>query len=232
MTPDRKELVPRLSGDYSKLGLVTSMIKALKNDNRNVPQYLKFLEEELRAKVNGSERAVFAMHCFWSGEEALGRIDGVISTKPGFMKGYEVVGVEYDPNVISYNKLLEYAKSEQVANHVFVKDRIQKNIAGIVVGKSSVSDIGNFRPDSDPKHYLSQTIYRYVPMTGLQASRVNAAVSQGKSPNDFLSPKQLELLKFIKNHPETNWQNVVNASDFPTAWYSAINLVNRKVSMK
>jgi len=232
MTPDRKELVPRLSGDYSKLGLVTSMIKALKNDNRNVPQYLKLPEEELRAKVNGSEMAVFAMHCFWSGEEALGRIHGVISTNPGFMKGYEVVDVEYDPNVISYNKLLEYGKSEQVANHVFVKDGVQKSIAEKVVGKSSVSDLSNFRPDTDPKHYLSQTIYKYVPMTALQASRVNAAIGSGRSPDAFLSARQLELLAFIKNHPEMNWQNAVDALDFSKAWNAAIAVVNRKVSMK
>ncbi|MDA2921401.1 peptide-methionine (S)-S-oxide reductase, partial [Desulfobacterota bacterium AH_259_B03_O07] len=232
MTHDRKELVPRLSGDYSKLGLVTAMIKALKNDNQIVPPYLRLLEEELRAKVNGSERAVFAMHCFWSGEEALGSIDGVISTKPGFMKGYEVVEVEYDPNVISYNKLLEKAKNERVANHIFVKDGVQKNIAEKVVGKSSVSDLSNFRPDTDPKHYLSQTIYEYVPMTALQASRVNSAIGSGKPPDDFLSPRQLDLFKFIKNHPELDWQNSINASDFPTAWNLAINLVDTKVSMK
>jgi len=232
MTPDRKELVPRLNGDYSRLGVVTAMIKALKNNNRNVPQYLKLLEGDLRAKVNGSERAVFAMHCFWSGEEALGSIEGVISTNPGFMKGYEVVDVEYDPNVISYNELLEYAKGENVANHVFVKHEAQKNVAGKVVGESSVSDLSNFRPDSDPKHYLSQTTYKYVPMTALQSSRVNAAIGSGRSPDDFLSPQQLDLLKFIKNHPEMKWQSSVNALDFPQAWNSAANILNRKLSMK
>jgi len=175
---------------------------------------------------------VLAMSCFWSGEEALGRINGVISTKPGFMKGHEVVEVEYDPNVISYNKLLEYGKSEQVANHVFVKDGVQKNIAEKVVGKTSVSDMSNFRPDNDPKHYLSQTIYKYVPMTSLQASRVNAAIGSRRSPDDFLSPRQIELLNFIKNHPEMKWQSSVNALDFPQAWNSAANILNRKLSMK
>jgi len=232
MTPDRKELVPRLSGDYSKVGLVTSMITALENNNQTVPNYLRLLKEELQAGVTGTDKVVLAMSCFWSGEEALGRIDGVISTKPGFMKGHEVVEVEYDPNVISYNKLLEYGKSEQVANHVFVKDGVQKNIAEKVVGITSVSDISNFRPDSDPKHYLSQTIYKYVPMTSLQASRVNAEIGSGRSPDDFLSARQLELLDFIKKHPEINWQSSVNALDFPQAWNSAINILNRNLSMK
>jgi hypothetical protein len=147
------------------------------------------------------------------------------------MKGYEVVKVEYDPDVISYNDLLNKAKHDQVADHVFVKDGIEKNVAENLVGKSSVSDISNFRPDSDPKHYLSQTIYRYIPMTSLQASRVNAAIGSGRAPDDYLSPGQRELLKYINNHPEINWQNTIGL-DFPTAWNSAMTLVNRKVGMK
>jgi hypothetical protein len=231
MAYDRKELVPRLSGDFSKLGLVTSMVNSLENNNQIVPNYLRLLIEELMAGVSGTDKAVFAMKCFWSGEEALGGIDGVISTNPGFMKGYEVVKVEYDPDLISYNDLLNKAKHDQVATHVFVKDGIQKNVAEKVVGKSSVSDISDFRPDSDPKHYLSQTIYKYIPMTSLQASRVNAAIGSGRSPDEYLSPRQLELLNYIKSHPEINWQNTVGL-DFTTAWDSAMTLVNRKVGMK
>ncbi|MGB7291938.1 MAG: VPGUxxT family thioredoxin-like (seleno)protein, type 2 [Thermodesulfobacteriota bacterium] len=231
ITPDRKELVPRLSGDYSKLGIVTSMITALENNNQTVPSYLRLLREELKARVSGTDKAVFAMSCFWSGEEALGRIDGVISTNPGFMSGHEVVEVEYDPDLISYNELVNRAKGDQVADHVFVNDGNQKNVAEKVVGKSSLSDVSNFRPDHDPKHYLSQTIYRYVPMTSLQASRANAAIGSGSSPDDYLSPRQLELLKYIKNNPQINWQSTVGP-DFSTAWNSAITLVNGKIGMK
>jgi hypothetical protein len=231
MATDRKELAPRLSGDYSKLGLVTLMIRALENDNRTVPNYLRLLKEELNARVSGMDKAVFAMSCFWSGEETLGRIDGVISTNPGFMKGHEVVEVEYDSDLISYNDLLNRARHGQAADHVFVNDGNQKNVAEKVVGKSSVSDITDFRPDSDPKHYLSQTIYKYIPMTSLQASRVNAAIGSDTSPDNYLSPRQLELLKYVKNHPEIKWQSTVGL-DFPDAWESAMTLMNRKVGMK
>lgn len=231
ITPDRKELVPRLSGDYSKLGIVTSMITALESNNQIVPNYLRLLKEELSARASGTDKAVFAMSCFWSGEEALGRIEGVISTNPGFMKGHEVVEVEYNPDLISYNDLVNRAKHDQVADHVFVNDGNQKNVAEKAVGKSSLSDVSNFRPDHDPKHYLSQTIYRYVPMTSLQASRANAAIGSGSSPDDYLSPRQLELLKYIKNNPQINWQSTVGP-DFSTAWNSAITLVNGKIGMK
>jgi hypothetical protein len=231
MAPDRKGLAPRLSGDYSQLGIVNSMIHALENNNQIVPNYLRLLKEELKARVSGTKNAVFAMSCFWSGEGALGGIEGVTSTNPGFMEGREVVEVEYDPDLISYDDLLKKAKHDQVADHVFVKDGNQKHVAEMAVGKSSVSDISNFRPDRDPKHYLSQTIYKYIPMTSLQASRVNAAIGSGRSPDDYLSPRQLELLKYVKNHPEINWQSTVDV-DFSTAWESAMTLLNRKVGMK
>jgi Thioredoxin-like/Peptide methionine sulfoxide reductase len=94
MTPDRKELAPRLSGDYSQLGIVNSMIRALENNNQTVPDYLRLLKRELSARASGTEKALFAMSCFWSGEEALGRIEGVVSTNPGFIKGHEAVEVE------------------------------------------------------------------------------------------------------------------------------------------
>lgn len=231
MTPDRKELAPRLTGDYSQLGIVNSMIHALENNNQIVPDYLRLLKQELSARASRTDKAVFAMSCFWSGEGALGRIEGVTSTKPGFMEGREVVEVEYDPDLISYNDLLRTAKRDQVADQVFVNDENQKDVAEKSVGKSSVSEIRDFRPDRDPKHYLSRTIYRYVPMTSLQASRVNAAIGSGRSPDNYLSPRQLELLKYIKNHPEINWQSTVGR-DFAAEWESALTLMNRKVGMK
>jgi hypothetical protein len=231
MLPDRKELAPRLSGDYSQLGVVNSMIHALESNNQIVPEYLSLLKEELRAHASGTEKALFAMSCFWSGEEALGRIEGVVSTNPGFINGHEAVEVEYDPDLISYSDLLNRAKHDQVADHVFVHDGYRKYVAEKVMGESSVSDIGDFRPDRDPKHYLSQTIYKYIPMTSLQASRVNAAIGSGRSPDNYLSPRQVEILKYIKNHPEINWQSTVGL-DLSTAWESAMILVNRKVGMK
>lgn len=41
------------------------------------------------------------MCCLWTGEMALGQIDGVITTEAAFMAGREVTLVKYDPAVIS-----------------------------------------------------------------------------------------------------------------------------------
>ena len=80
-----------------------------------------------KAEANSSaslEKATFGAGCFWSVEDTLKKIKGVISTKVGYMGGNvenpsyktvcsgktghaEVVQVSYDPSQISFNKLLE-----------------------------------------------------------------------------------------------------------------------------
>ncbi len=69
------------------------------------------------------EKATFGAGCFWSVEEAFRKLDGVTSTAVGFMGGTlenpgykdvctgttghaEVVQLEYDPDVITYQDLL------------------------------------------------------------------------------------------------------------------------------
>ena len=71
-----------------------------------------------------SERAIFAAGCFWHVQEAFSILNGVVSTAAGYSGGsakdptYEMVCtgrtghaesvmVEYDPSVISYDRLLE-----------------------------------------------------------------------------------------------------------------------------
>jgi peptide-methionine (S)-S-oxide reductase len=71
------------------------------------------------------ELTTFAAGCFWGVQDILSNIKGVIKTTVGYMGGKlesptyqdvrtgktghaEVVQVEYDPNVISYDELLSY----------------------------------------------------------------------------------------------------------------------------
>ena len=80
---------------------------------------LKFVEEKKKY-----EKATFAAGCFWSVEAAFSRVEGVVSAVVGYTGGFyenptyqdvcsdktghaEAVEVVYDPNKISYDKLLE-----------------------------------------------------------------------------------------------------------------------------
>ena len=70
------------------------------------------------------QQATFGAGCFWHVEETFSKVKGVISTSAGFMGGLlknpsykdvcrgdtehtEVVHLEFDPNIVSYEKLLE-----------------------------------------------------------------------------------------------------------------------------
>ena len=232
MTQERQELVSRLSGDYTKAGLVGAMITALESNNNTVPPYLSLLAQELNVKSGSRERAVFAMHCFWIGEGKLANIKGVISTKPGFMGGYEVVELEFNPKIISFEDLVKKGKSNNVASHIFTVNSGQSAVAKDIVGEGSVSPRSSFRADSRPKYYLSGTLYSYVPMTNLQIARVNASIGSLRSPDSFLSPRQLELYKYIENHQELNWPNSLRSSDFNAAWNKTISLLNKQISRR
>lgn len=71
-----------------------------------------------------SEIATFGAGCFWGVEAAFRKVKGVISTSVGYMGGHfanpcyldvcaritghaEVVQVQYDPNIVSYDQLLQ-----------------------------------------------------------------------------------------------------------------------------
>ncbi|MBA2850755.1 peptide-methionine (S)-S-oxide reductase MsrA [Methanococcus maripaludis] len=104
---------------------------------------------------------VFGMGCFWGAEEVFRKINGVISTEVGFMGGtiknptygqvcrgksghIEVVKIDYDPEIISYDELLDlfwnnhnpttpnkqgWDVGEQYSSYIFYFDDEQKLIA-------------------------------------------------------------------------------------------------------
>lgn len=166
------DVTSRLSGNYSALGLTEMMINALIKSHGKAPVYLQLLADELAAKKRGTQLATYSMHCFWSGEALFGNLNGVIATTAGWKNGREVVKVEYDPVIISRSQL------DKVSAKLSCKN----------------ADQGAFAQDKTPKYYLSNHAYRSIPMTELQKTRVNAALAERQSPDEFLSPRQLGLL--------------------------------------
>ena len=219
---NKKDLIPRLNRNYSAAGLVDAMVRALDVHNRVAPKYLELLHEELQAQNNGLETATFAMYCFWTGEKNLGQMGGVISTKAGFMDGKEVVQVQYDPSQVSYENLVQSAQKVRCNSHTYTENATQKAAAEKLVGKDKVSNVSTFRADREPKYYLGKTHFKYVPMTRLQAARANSLIAQGTSPNEVLSPRQIELAKSIKKQPNKKWKDVIGV-DFVKAWKIAMS---------
>lgn len=194
---DHSDLLPRIADFRSSATLASGIIQALQTTGTNVPAYLKLLEEELLARESVLETATFSMYCFWTGEGALGAIPGVIETAPGFQDGQEVVRVTYNPAAVQKIELEKRARPQ---------------------GFSACSGNEGFRGDREPKYYLAQTHWKYVPMTSLQACRANSLVGQGQSPAPVLSPGQVALAQFVQAHPEKKWKNAIGAADLAGAW--------------
>jgi len=223
----KKDLVKRLGGVYTPLGVVQGMVQALQAVNATVPTYLSLLEKELLAENTGLETANLSMYCFWTGEKEIGKIDGVVGTLPGFMGGREIVMVQFDPEIVSYDKLVQQANKKNCASHVFYNNSKQERQAANVIGTSSVSPSASFRLDKDLKYYLSKTNYQYVPMTPLQALKVNSAIGDNRSPDNYLSPRQVNLVNYFKKEGTKKIKNVIN-EDFVTAWKEIRKVIKRE----
>lgn len=219
----KENLVNRVNGNYTQLGIVQAMREALQVSNLSVPNYLTLLEEELLAEQTGTNAVVFSMYCFWTGEKEIGKLDGVVETQAGFMNGREVVSVKYDPSVIAYNDLLRSSNQASCASTVYTADETQSEATKSILGKGKVADLGKFKQDKEPKYYLGKTVYRFVPMTQIQATKVNSLIGQRQLPDTLLSPRQLALLKEIQATPNGKWKSAIN-KDFVTAWEAVVSL--------
>jgi hypothetical protein len=167
-----EDIISRLSGNYSAAGLANLMRQALIRTRGHTPAYVQLLADELSAKLQGTASATYSMYCFWTGEALFGKINGVVKTTAAFQNGKEVVVVEFDPRIITKAQLDQIANAQQC--------KAEAN--------------GNARPDSTPKYYLSKSKYGNIPMTEIQKCRVNSALAEHQSPDEFLSPRQKEML--------------------------------------
>ena len=211
-----KDIVKRLNGKYDLESLIKTISEGLLASNNLIPEYLNILHQEY--STNDLRETHLAMYCFWSGEKNLGNLDGVISTKAGFMNGAEVVKVTYDANILEEKKLIAYAANKRCADGVFSNDKRELVAAEKLNIKTKKE--GKFRPDNQPKYYTYNTDYKYVPMTNLQALKVNTALSNRLSPDEYLSPRQLELLSLVKNK-KVKVRSAID-QDFAMSWNGII----------
>jgi hypothetical protein len=209
---DLKPVVERLNANYSEYGLVSKINSGLIKMGITIPMYLNLLEEEMKAKYYGVKQSTFGMYCFWTGEKTFGKFDGVMATKAGYMNGSEVVEVSYNPNTITLEELILKGKQNNSAERLFIDEKISTK------SNIPIKPVGNFRVDPENKYYLFQTDYKFIPMTALQATRINSLLSEGKSCDYILSMRQLDRLKLIRSSL-VKPKNMIGM-DLITAWYN------------
>jgi len=178
--------------------LVRMMIGALEDGDGEAPQWLRLVMAETGA---GERRMLsLAMFCYWEGEAKLGDLDGVLATRSGMMGEDEVVEVVYDPAVLGFETLVESARKMDCASAVYA------HTAGdLALARDLVGDLAKPAPerarmvaDDQVKYALKRTPMARLPLTPLQAARINADIRLGPDPRRWLSPRQLKLLDAVK----------------------------------
>jgi len=188
------DLVSRVSGNYSSTGIVDAMIQSFVERQIQTPQDILLLQDIIN--TDASSEVTFSMYCFWSGEKAYGKLDGVYGTEAGWQNGKEVVKVTFDESKISKKQIEAQGKIANCAD-----DQIKT---------------GSFKKDKDPKYYLKKSKYRILAMHPLQAARINSLIGNGVSkPDQWLFPSQKKYIEFSeKNKVEESLYD----NDFEIAW--------------
>jgi hypothetical protein len=195
--PDGKELVERRDGVYGADALAERMIAALERARRPVPRTLALAHQELAPAE--LERALFGMPCFWHGQAQLGRLAGVRSARVGFLEGREAVEVRFDPAHTSYEVLVRAAQRAGCTQSVWAVDEEQRRVAQDVLGAPVAPARGELVPSpADELYHLERSALRHLPLTPLQALRVNAALEAGEDAGAWLTPGQHELLERVR----------------------------------
>jgi peptide methionine sulfoxide reductase MsrA len=218
-----ENIVRRLYGNYSQIGVIEKIIEALLNSNKLVPDYLYLFAEELQTKQGLLKESYVSMYCFWTGEKVIGDIQGVAETEAGFMDGKEVVRFKYNPSMVSYDDVLKKAGKAKCADSAYSDDLEEQKIAARITKQKSKSTKA-YRADNDVKYYLSNTVYQYLPLSNYQAQKMNVALGKGEVVADYLSPRQKKLLEHINQNRNKKW-NVVYLGDFVENWWEVYQKV-------
>jgi len=212
-----KMIANRISGNYSKLALVDAITQVLTKKGKSIPTYLRLFRDELIAESNVSEISL-SMHCFWAGEKELGAFSGVVSTEAGYMDGREVVKVRYNEQATDAKSIIKKAAAKNCADAVYVRNGPYHQFA---FKRIPVKDYSDYRKDKETKYYLYNHPLRQIPMTELQALKINRALATGGDPKEFLSPRQHRLFRAVSKQSSTPIKSRIS-EDFTRSWYELI----------
>jgi len=134
-----------------------------------------------------TEKATFGAGCFWEPQKEFKQIKGVISTTVGYMGGtvknptyemvctdttghVEVVNVEFDPEIVSYEKLLDAFWS--------MHDPTQIDRQGVNIGKEYSSVI--FYHNSKQKEAAEKSEQKLQKSMKFKDSKIATAIKPAK----------------------------------------------------
>ncbi len=226
---DGSDLIARQDKVWETSAVAKRICQALQAAGQRTPQWLKSLDAP---SAESTMTATFAMHCYWVGEAQLGALDGVLTTRAGWVGEKEVVNLVYDPATIEYETLLESALNMECASTVYTLDDEQKRIALAIVDEKTVealTDLVRIRlaKSSDQKYSLDNSNLRFLPLTETQAVKVNAILASSNQHGlaNWLSPRQQDLLKridlAISRNPDSLKKLIRPAADYGLDQYGA-----------
>ncbi|MEL6894738.1 MAG: VPGUxxT family thioredoxin-like (seleno)protein, type 2 [Planctomycetota bacterium] len=187
-----KDIIPRKDRIWSITALANRMIETLRASNRDVPRYLTTLGPIATADQLGS--VALSMHCYWTGEYRLGKIDGVVATQAGWLDGREVTLVRYDKERINLEQLAAQAAKVKCADTIYTS--AGESIAGLPGGK--LDDSYRVAKSSDQKYQLHRwkALQAVKGLTPMQLTKLNAIAPDSiANAVQWLSPRQREQLK-------------------------------------
>jgi len=78
---------------------------------------------------------------------------------------------------------------------VFAGDDAQEKVARRIIGAGAVTRTGRtLATDTQQQYHLAHhPQYHHLPVTALQATKINAELARGRNPDGFLSPGQIAL---------------------------------------
>ncbi|MFT7667671.1 MAG: hypothetical protein ACI8X5_000350 [Planctomycetota bacterium] len=138
----------------------------------------------------------------------MGSIPGVVSTRAAWHNKLEVVEVSYLPSRVAFHQLVDLAKDGSCTTKIFTTTPEQLEIARSKVGDAAEAMTGapKASKDSDQLYYLKRSHLQHLPLTLLQARRVNGALGTKRDASHWLSPRQVELAgqveSILKGNPE------------------------------
>lgn len=195
---DGKDLLPRADGVWSTGAVAARMADALERAGRAREWVALVARENATGAVS---RAAFAMPCFWTGQAQLGALDDVLSVRAGFVDGGEVVEVSYRGGAETLARIVERAEKRDCASRVWAPRGTELDAISARIGERArpFTESPKTASADDQLYHLSRSPLRFLPLTPLQAVRVNAELGNHRGDvwhdelSRWLSPKQREL---------------------------------------